>query len=217
MALIVARAELEIVVAARLAPGDAGGTLRVEAGLCRFAQHPPHFAAHLPGQLALGQFFRAQFVVRAVVVAGKRPFAPFAGPAAAKPAPAAQRSVAALAVVAVVAVMPMPAFVARLGVERPMAVVAVAMLVPAAHFNVAAVAAVAMRAVPPLFHFAARLGVERPPAVRPSAAPFVNDNRNFGQNMHLTCMWPGVVPGLATRPRAASVWFLPSSVCVFWY
>ena len=55
----------------------------------------------------------------------------------------------------------------------------------------------AVTTVPPAPHLAARLRVKRPPAVRPTAAPFMNDNRYFGQNLHLKCMvaWDSTRPG----------------------
>jgi hypothetical protein len=179
---------LEVLFAARLAPGNAGGALRVETGRFRFAQHPPHLAAHLPGQLALGQFVRAQFVVRAMVAAEAAPAHLNAG---------------------VAAVPPAPHLAARLRVLRPVSVMAVAAAALAAHLNAA------VTAVPPEPHLAARLRVKRTPTVRPSAAPFMNDNRYLGQNLHLKCMvarvstWPG-----DTAP-AASISLLPANaLCV---
>ena len=207
---------LEVLFAARLAPGNAGGALRAEAGRFRFAQHPPHVVAQLAGKLALGQFGRAQFVIRAAVVAAKRSFA--AATAATRAthvhltavvAVAAVAAVVAVAVMAV-AVMAVPAEsalatrlvavgvaavramfhrAARLRVKRPVAVMAAPAL--ATHLNAA------VTAVPPAPHLAARLRAKRSPAVRPSAAPFMNDNRYFGQNLHLKCMvaWDSTRPG----------------------
>lgn len=205
---------LEVLFAARLAPGNAGGALRVETGRFRFAQHPPHVVAQLAGKLALGQFGRAQFVIRAAVVAAKRSFA--AATAATRAthvhltAVAAVVAVAAVAAVVAVAVMAVPAEsalatrlvavgvaavramfhrAARLRVKRPVAVMAAPAL--ATHLNAA------VTAVPPAPHLAARLRAKRSPAVRPSAAPFMNDNRYFGQNLHLKCMvaWDSTRPG----------------------
>jgi hypothetical protein len=108
------------------------------------------------------------------VVAGKRP----------------STHVAALTVAAVAATFHLAA---PLDVKRPVAVPPTA---PAAalatHPNVASVAA-----VPPAPHLTARLRVKRPPAMRPPAAPFMNDNRYFGQNLHLKCMvaWDSTRPG----------------------
>ena len=202
---------LEVLFAARLAPGNAGGALRVETGRFRFAQHPPHVVAQLAGKLALGQFGRAQFVIRAAVVAAKRSFA--AATAATRATHVhltAVVAVAAVAAVVAVAVMAVPAEsalatrlvavgvaavramfhrAARLRVKRPVAVMAAPAL--ATHLNAA------VTAVPPAPHLAARLRAKRSPAVRPSAAPFMNDNRYSGQNLHLKCMvaWDSTRPG----------------------
>ena len=199
---------LEVLFAARLAPGNAGGALRVETGRFRFAQHPPHVVAQLAGKLALGQFGRAQFVIRAAVVAAKRSFA--AATAATRATHVHLTAVAAVVAVAAVAVMAVPAEsalatrlvaigvaavramfhrAARLRVKRPVAVMAAPAL--ATHLNAA------VTAVPPAPHLAARLRAKRSPAVRPSAAPFMNDNRYSGQNLHLKCMvaWDSTRPG----------------------
>jgi hypothetical protein len=170
---------LEVLFAARLAPGNAGGALRVETGRFRFAQHPPHLAAHLPGQLALGQLSLAQLVVR-TVMADKRPSTHFAALAVA--AATAEPALARLNVGVVAA--PPVLHLAQLDINRPAAVPpAVAATALATLPNVARVAT-----VPPAPHLAARLRVKRPPTVRPPAAPFMNDNRYFGQNLHLKCM-----------------------------
>lgn len=199
---------LEVLFAAHLAAGNAGGALRAEAGRFRFAQHPPHVVAQLAGKLALGQFGRAQFVIRAAVVAAKRSFA--AATAATRATHVHLTAVAAVVAVAAVAVMAVPAEsalatrlvavgvaavramfhrAARLRVKRPVAVMAAPAL--ATHLNAA------VTAVPPAPHLAARLRAKRSPAVRPSAAPFMNDNRYFGQNLHLKCMvaWDSTRPG----------------------
>lgn len=196
---------LEVLFAARLAPGNAGGALRVETGRFRFAQHPPHVVAQLAGKLALGQFGRAQFVIRAAVVAAKRSFA--AATAATRATHVHLTAVSAVAGVAVMAVPVESALAtrlvavgvaavramfhraARLRVKRPVAVMAAPAL--ATHLNAA------VTTVPPAPHLAARLRAKRSPAVRPSAAPFMNDNRYFGQNLHLKCMvaWDSTRPG----------------------
>lgn len=201
---------LEVLFAARLAPGNAGGALRVETGRFRFAQHPPHVVAQLAGKLALGQFGRAQFVIRAAVVAAKRSFA--AATAATRATHVhltAVAAVVAVVAVAAVAVMAVPAESALATRLVAIGVAAVrAMFHRAARLRVNATPGVgapalathlnaAVTTVPPAPHLAARLRAKRSPAVRPSAAPFMNDNRYFGQNLHLKCMvaWDSTRPG----------------------
>ena len=113
---------------------------------------------------------------------------------AAEPALATRLRVGGVvAVMAVAAVAAMFHLAAQLDIKRPVAVPpAMAAAALATHPNVARVAA-----VPPAPHLTARLRVKRPPAVRPPAAPFMNDNRYFGQNLHLKCMvaWDSTRPG----------------------
>ena len=131
-------------------------------------------------------------------MAGKRPSPHFAAlavaAASAEPALATRLRVGGVAAVAAVtAVAAMFHLAAQLDVKRPVAVPpAVAAAALATHPNVARVAA-----VPPAPHLTARLRVKRPPTVRPPAAPFMNDNRYFGQNLHLKCMvaWDSTRPG----------------------
>ena len=184
------------------------------------AQHAAHFAAHLAGKLALGQFRFAQFVIRTVVAVAAGVAVAAEGAFALRPAVVA--APAPLAMTAVASELPLAA---RLGSKRPLA----AGVLAARRFAGSGVAVpVIMAAVFPL---AARLGVKRPLAVtaapgellrravalavaasaHPPAASFVDDNRNFGQICTSNACGPGLAPSLATRSKPRQCCFYPSA------